>query len=71
MHVEDLILVERRLGYRYEIPGAAKGAPSHYQHVCPRCRRTALAIVQGRLWQAYASPEANPEARAEPEAPRG
>lgn len=49
MHVEDLIEVERRLGYRYEMPGAAAG---HYQWICPRCRRSLMAISQGRLWQA-------------------
>src|SRR5690606_14814919 len=36
MHVEDLIAVERGLGYRYEMPGEPAG---HYQRVCPRCRR--------------------------------
>jgi hypothetical protein len=47
MHVEDLIAVERQLGYRYELPGAGGG---HYQWVCPRCRRAALALAQGGLW---------------------
>jgi len=49
MHVEDLIRVERELGYDYELPGHAAG---HYQRICPRCRRTAMALAQGRLWQA-------------------
>ncbi len=64
MHVEDLILVERRLGYRYEVDNPTGRGPSHYQEVCPRCRRASLAIAQGRLWQAsrggsgdHASPE--------------
>lgn len=48
LHVEDLIEVERRLGYSYELPGEEAG---HYQRVCPRCRRSMLAIAQGRLWQ--------------------
>lgn len=48
MHVEDLIEVERRLGYRYEMPG---DPAAHYQRVCPRCRRAMLGIAQGRLWQ--------------------
>lgn len=47
MQVDDLIEVERRLGYRYEMAGEA----GHYQRVCPRCRRAMLAIAQGRLWQ--------------------
>ena len=49
MHVEDLIQVERELGYSYEMPSDAAG---HYQFVCPRCRRLSMALAQGRLWQA-------------------
>jgi hypothetical protein len=49
MHVEDLILVERQLGYRYDLPGSAV---EHYQWVCPRCRRALLGIAQGNLWAA-------------------
>jgi hypothetical protein len=49
MHVEDLITVERQLGYRYELPGEERG---HYQWVCPRCRRSLLALAQGSLWDA-------------------
>jgi hypothetical protein len=48
MHVEDLIQVERQLGYRYETTG---GPVDHFQRICPRCRRLLPAIVQGRLWQ--------------------
>ena len=47
MHVEDLIEVERQLGYRYEFP---EGSVDHYQRVCPRCRRLSVAAVQARLW---------------------
>jgi hypothetical protein len=47
MHIEDLIEVERRLGFRYELEGAA----GHYQRICPKCRRALLALAQGRLWQ--------------------
>ena len=46
MHVEDLIGVERDLGYRYEMSGSTE----HYQWVCPRCRRAMLALAQGGLW---------------------
>ena len=46
MHIEDLIEVERRLGFAYEIPGE----DGHYQFICPRCRRASLAIAQGALW---------------------
>ena len=47
MHVEDLIAVERELGYRYELP---EHEAEHYQWVCPRCRRALLAIAQGAVW---------------------
>ncbi len=46
MHVEDLIRVERDLGYRYEM---ADGEVEHYQWICPPCRRAILALAQGRL----------------------
>lgn len=49
MHVEDLIEVERRLGYRYEIPNVAT---DHYQRLCPRCRRLLPALAQAQLWRA-------------------
>lgn len=49
MHVEDLIQVERDLGYSYDMPDGSVG---HYQYVCPRCRRISMALAQGRLWQA-------------------
>jgi hypothetical protein len=47
MHIDDLIEVERRLGFTYEIPGE----DGHYQFICPRCRRASLAIAQGALWR--------------------
>jgi hypothetical protein len=48
MKVEDLIDTERRLGFRYEIPGSV----AHYQWICPPCRRALFALSQGRLWNA-------------------
>jgi nitrate reductase gamma subunit len=48
IHVEDLIVVERELGYRYDWPDHLAG---HYQRVCPACRRKMLALAQARLWQ--------------------
>ena len=48
MKVEDLIEVERRLGYRYEVEEQAVG---HYQWICPPCRRSLLALAQGELWK--------------------
>jgi hypothetical protein len=47
MHIEDLIDVERRLGFTYEMPGK----DGHYQFICPRCRRASLAMAQGALWR--------------------
>lgn len=44
--VQDLIPVERELGFRYELEGPA----GHYQHVCPRCRRSLFGLAQGALW---------------------
>lgn len=46
MHVEDLIQVLRKLGYRYEVDGRNL---EHYQWICPPCRRAMFAISQGRL----------------------
>jgi hypothetical protein len=47
MKVEDLIEVERRLGYRYE---TGDDVVQHYQWICPPCRRATLGIAQGLLW---------------------
>jgi len=46
MHVEDLIEVEKRLGFEF---GMEEG---HYQQICPKCRRAMLALAQGRMWRA-------------------
>jgi hypothetical protein len=58
IQVNDLIDIERDLGYRYHlaVPPATDNrqpatAPTHYQQICPTCRRSMLAIAQGRLWQ--------------------
>jgi hypothetical protein len=48
MHVQDLISVQRELGYRYEI---ADGDTEHYQWICPPCRRTSFAIAQAMTWR--------------------
>jgi hypothetical protein len=49
VQIDDLVVVERELGYHYEWPEDPAG---HYQHVCPACRRKMLALAQGRLWAA-------------------
>jgi hypothetical protein len=49
LHVEDLIEVERALGYSYEMPDAPT---AHYQWICPPCRRKMLGLAQGKVaWQ--------------------
>lgn len=47
LHVEDLKAVEDALSIRYQM---ADG--THYQDVCPRCRRKNLALTQDGLWKA-------------------
>ena len=46
--VRDLTIVERELGFRYELSDGG-----HYQDVCPRCRRALFGLAQGRLWREY------------------
>ncbi len=45
--VRDLITVERELGFRYEM---ASGGATHYQQICPACRRALFGLAQGALW---------------------
>jgi hypothetical protein len=45
LQIEDLIEVERDLGYDYAI-----GTDEHYQRICPACRRSLVALAQGSLW---------------------
>jgi hypothetical protein len=47
LHIEDLIKVEKQLGYNYEIKDSKV---EHYQWICPPCRRASLALAQGALW---------------------
>lgn len=44
LHVQDLIDVEHKLGYRYDAEGI-----EHYQWICPPCRRATLAVAQGKM----------------------
>jgi hypothetical protein len=46
LHVGDLKQVQRELAIHYEMPGG-----THYQDVCPPCRRKNLALVQDAMWQ--------------------
>jgi hypothetical protein len=47
--VRDLMAVERDLGFRYELAGPKA---THYQQVCPACRRALFGLAQGALWAA-------------------
>jgi hypothetical protein len=44
--IRDLITVEDELGFRYET-----GGTSHYQQICPTCRRAMFGLAQGALWR--------------------
>jgi hypothetical protein len=63
MHVEDLITVERQLGYRYEMDAAGT---RHYQWVCPPCRRALVCLAHTALWT---DEEEAPAARKESASP--
>ncbi len=45
--IRDLITVERELGFRYEM---SAGGATHYQEICPACRRALFGLAQGALW---------------------
>lgn len=47
MHVDDLITVERQLGYQYEMD---RPDVDHYQRICPACRRKMVGLAQGKMW---------------------
>lgn len=47
LHVDDLKRVQSALAIKYQM---ADG--SHYQDLCPRCRRKNLALTQDGLWKA-------------------
>ena len=48
MMVEDLIKVQRQLGFSYEMD---EPKVDHYQRICPRCRRAMFGLAQGKLWR--------------------
>ena len=61
MMVRDLAVVEKELGFSYEMnhPSA-----DHYQRVCPRCRRALFGLAQGALWSAHRTRESADESTA-------
>ncbi|HSF41001.1 MAG TPA: MFS transporter [Thermoanaerobaculia bacterium] len=49
MHVDDLKLALRDLGFDYRLPGPAGPESGHWQELCPACKRKSLAGAQLRL----------------------
>jgi hypothetical protein len=49
MMVRDLAVVQRELGFSYELD---RPEAEHYQRVCPKCRRALFGLAQGALWSA-------------------
>jgi hypothetical protein len=47
MMVRDLTMVERQLGFSYEMEGNV----DHYQQICPRCRRALFGLAQAAQWR--------------------
>jgi hypothetical protein len=47
--VRDLRIVERELGFSYEMAGVE--GVEHYQQICPRCRRMLFGLAQDALWR--------------------
>ncbi len=54
--VRDLTTVERDLGFRYELRDPRA---SHYQEICPRCRRALFGLAQTALWKPRAESAPN------------
>ena len=48
LHMEDLKSVQAALSIKYQMANN-----SHYQDVCPACRRKNLALIQDGLWKTY------------------
>ena len=46
MHVQDLITVEKQLGYKYELN---QSPTEHYQWICPPCRRACSDWLRGNF----------------------
>ena len=58
MMVRDLAVVERQLGFSYELD---RPEAEHYQRVCPKCRRALFGLAQGALWSESRQKELNDE----------
>ena len=51
LHIDDLKYVQSALGVNFQLQDG-----THYQDVCPNCRRKNLALLQDGLWKATANP---------------
>jgi hypothetical protein len=54
MMIRDMMVVERQLGFTYEMD--PEDGAEHYQQICPRCRRALFGLSQGRLWSSTPQP---------------
>jgi nitrate reductase gamma subunit len=62
MHIEDLITVQKQLGYRYEIESPRT---PHYQWICPPCRRALVCLAHTAIWEEKISPQRSQRAQRE------
>jgi hypothetical protein len=51
MMVQDLITVQKQLGFNYDIEN---GDTEHYAWNCPKCRRAMFGMAQSAIWDARA-----------------
>jgi hypothetical protein len=58
--MRDLTIVERELGFSYEM-NSEHGA-SHYQQICPRCRRALYGLAQSLTWRLQAKADTRSDA---------
>jgi hypothetical protein len=62
MMVQDLITVERQLGFDYR---SDDPRIEHYQWICPRCRRALFGLTQGAMWAAAAGASGDSRSRTD------
>lgn len=61
MQVTDLKQVLDELGFDYYFDDQADAQVEHYQHICPPCRRRALALTQAQTFATKTAGWSNPE----------
>ncbi len=66
MHVEDLIKIQRALGFDYSVNGDVE----HYQWICPPCRRASLALAQGKMYEHHRGGRALSDTKERPPMPQ-